>query len=544
MIKWLERKRLVRKGLACDKTRRDVHPHSCRDFLDCSPAMRLVLLGAMLVALLAIGFGRPDETDGGVGRVHFHLLTFLIFLSGVMYVQLDLPEVWKRNSRLLLLLGCVWVNLMLTKGLFVWSGANSFVLHEQLYFLAPSAFAPLLASLLLGYRSGLYAVVTYSLLSSLLLLDFNYNLLTVSLITGFTAVYFSRNNRKRGDLIKAGVAIGVANLLCAMAYGLVGLPDGLVGIGQEDLYSLGQQALIGMFVGIGTALLVSAILPIVESLFGIITDISWIEMADLNHPVLQQMTIEAPGTYHHSLVVANLAEAAASSIGLNPTKLRVMAYFHDIGKIIKPEYFTENIPQGENPHANLSPTMSALIIIAHVKEGVDLAIKFGLRKPIIDAIKQHHGDSLVYYFYRRAKQMEQDAKDGGRIMNMREEDIPEVSENSFRYPGPNPQTKEIGILSLADTIEAASRSLEKPTPSRIEAFVRDLIQQRIQEGTLDDSHLTLSEIRTASRSFTFTLKSMLHNRVSYPKHESAAESKLVEPAKKSATPAPAPPETA
>ncbi|MEM1058341.1 MAG: HDIG domain-containing metalloprotein [Verrucomicrobiota bacterium] len=536
MIKWLERKRLVRKGLACDKTRRDVHPDSWRDYLDRSVLVRLLLLAVMLLALLGISLWQ--EMDGHPGRVHIHLLTFLIFLSGVMYVQMDLPEVWQRNSKLLLLLGSVWANLVLTKALFLWSATNELIQHEQLYFLAPSAFAPLMASLLLGHRAGLYAVITYSLLSSFLLMEFNFNLLTVSLITGFTAVYFSRGSRKRSHLIKAGVAVGIASFLCAIAYGLVDM-------GNHNPYSLAQQALIGIFVGIGTALLVSAILPIIESLFGIITDISWIEMADLNHPLLQQMTIEAPGTYHHSLVVANLAEGAATAIGLNPTKLRVMAYFHDIGKIIKPEYFTENIPPGENPHANLSPTMSALIIIAHVKEGVDLALKFGLRKPIVDAIKQHHGDSLVYYFYRRAKQLEQDAKEGGRLVNMREEDIPEVSESSFRYPGPNPQNKEIGILSLADTIEAASRSLEKPTPARIEAFVRDLISQRIKEGILDESQLTLNEIRTASRSFQFTLKSMMHNRISYPTRESADEqSKAGEPAKKEPTPAPAPPEAA
>jgi len=542
MIKWLERKRLVRKGLACDKTRRDVQTDSWRDYLDCSPVVRLALLSGMMVALLGIGFWSdsfPAIADAdGLQHFHVHLITFLVFLSGVMYVQLDLPDVWKQNSKLLLLLSCVWLNLILTQCLFIWSSGNEYILKDQLYFLAPGAFAPLLASLLLGYRSGLYAVISNSLLSSLLLMDSNYNLLTVSLITGFTAVYFSRGARKRSDLIKAGVAVGIASFLCAIAFGLVDMQN-------HDFYSLSQQALIGIFVGIGTALLVSAILPIIESLFGIITDISWIEMADLNHPLLQQMTIEAPGTYQHSVVVASLAGAAATAIGLNPTKLRVMAYFHDIGKIIKPEYFTENIQPGENPHANLSPTMSALIIIAHVKEGVDLALKFGLRKPIIDAIKQHHGDSLVYYFYRRAKQMEQDAKEGGRIMNMREEDIPEVSESSFRYPGPIPQNKEIGILSLADTIEAASRSLEKPSPSRIEAFVRDIVQQRIKEGILDDSHLTLHEIRAASRSFMFTLKSMMHNRVAYPKHESAdPESKPVQPAAKTPAPAPAPPEAA
>ena len=155
------------------------------------------------------------------------------------------------------------------------------------------------------------------------------------------------------------------------------------------------------------------------------------------------MTMEAPGTYHHSLLVANLAESGAKAIGLDATACRVMAYFHDIGKIIKPEYFTENIPPGANPHENLTPSMSALIIIAHVKEGIDLALKYRLKKQVLDAIQQHHGDSVVTYFHQRALQQQQDAREGGKIMNMREEDVPDVSENSFRYPGPKPQTKEI-----------------------------------------------------------------------------------------------------
>ena len=286
--------------------------------------------------------------------------------------------------------------------------------------------------------------------------------------------------------------------------------------------------------GIGIALVVSAILPLVEGAFQITTTISWLELADLNHPLLQQMTMEAPGTYHHSLLVANLAESGAKAIGLDPTACRVMAYFHDIGKIIKPEYFTENIPPGANPHENLSPTMSALIIIAHVKEGIDLAVKYRLKKAVLDAIQQHHGDSVVSYFYQRALQQQRDAREGGKIMNMREDDVPEVSENSFRYPGPKPQTREIGLLSIADAVEAASRSLEKPSAQRIEDLVNEIIEHKITTHQLDESHLTLNEIRDAGEAMSSTLKNMMHTRIAYAKKEkSSASSTVVKPTKRS-----------
>src|ERR1700739_1781118 len=231
------------------------------------------------------------------------------------------------------------------------------------------------------------------------------------------------------------------------------------------------------------------------------------------------MTIEAPGPYHHSLVVANLAEAAAEAIDANATLCRVCSYFHDIGKLVKPEYFTENMNIERNPHDDLAPTMSALIILAHVKEGVDLALKHGLNKHIIDVIQQHHGTSLVYYFYQRALQQQEDARAGGKIMNIREEDIPEVQEESFRYPGPKPQTKESAIVSLADIVESASRSLEKPTPQKIEQLVNELIEERIADGQLDECDLTLGELRVIAERFRFTLMTMLHSRIAYPKPE-------------------------
>jgi putative nucleotidyltransferase with HDIG domain len=231
------------------------------------------------------------------------------------------------------------------------------------------------------------------------------------------------------------------------------------------------------------------------------------------------MTIEAPGTYHHSLVVANLAEAAAESVGANATMARVCSYFHDIGKLVKPDYFTENMRHDRNPHDELAPTMSALIIIAHVKEGVDLALKHGLNQQIIDVIQQHHGTSMVYYFYKRALQQQEDARAGGKIMNIREEDIPEVREESFRYSGPRPQSREAAIISLADSIESASRSLERATPHKIDQLISDMVERRLIDGQLRDCELTLREIGVISESFKYTLQSMLHSRVAYPTHK-------------------------
>jgi putative nucleotidyltransferase with HDIG domain len=229
--------------------------------------------------------------------------------------------------------------------------------------------------------------------------------------------------------------------------------------------------------------------------------------------------------------VANLADSGAKAIGLDATACRVMAYFHDIGKIIKPEYFTENIPPGANPHENLTPSMSALIIIAHVKEGIDLALKYRLKKQVLDAIQQHHGDSVVSYFHQRALQQQRDAREGGKIMNMREEDVPEVSENSFRYPGPKPQMKEIALLSIADAVEAASRSLED--------LVNEIVAHKIATHQLDECHLTMNEIRAASEAMSVTLKNMMHTRISYTKKEKSSASTLVKPTKRNSSAGPA-----
>ena len=519
---WLERRRLVRKGLACDKTRLSHSDNTLQSRVEVSWKVRLALLGFFLVLLhLGVVWGGSLLHPGQ--KLEDQILAFIIFITGLMLLELDVPGIWRSNSRIMLILGAIWFNLLVIKGIYLhWPWQDSAGM-AQFYFLCPLTFAPFLITLLLGRRAGLFTVVQVSMLAALLI-DRSFILLLVSLLSGFTAVYFSQNVRKRADLLRAGVAVGCLNLLCATVLGLVH---------QRAMDSLGWQALDGIGAGIFTAFVVSAIVPVFETAFQITTTISWLELADLNHPLLQQMTMEAPGTYHHSLIVANLAESGAKAVGLDPTACRVMAYFHDIGKIIKPEYFTENIPPGANPHENLTPSMSALIIIAHVKEGIDLALKYGLKKQILEAIQQHHGDSVVTYFHQRALQQQQDAREGGKIMNMREEDVPDVSENSFRYPGPKPQTKEIGLLSIADAVEAASRSLEKPTAQRIEDLVNEIVEHKIATGQLDECHMTMNEIRAAAEAMGATLKNMMHTRISYAKKEKPSASTVVKPTKRS-----------
>jgi len=371
---------------------------------------------------------------------------------------------------------------------------------------------------LLGRNHGLYAAVSVSLWSSVLFGKIDAPLLVTSLISGFTAVYLTLQVRRRSKLIRAGVGVGFAIWLLSLTFGLIG-PINLFSPSANDWGMIGLQSALAVGNGIVTAMVVGGAIPILEHLFQITTDISWLEASDLNHPLLRRMTIEAPGTYHHSLVVANLAEAAAEAIGANATLCRVCSYFHDVGKLVKPEYFTENMNFERNPHDDLAPTMSALIIIAHVKEGVDLALKHKLNQRIIDIIQEHHGTSLVYYFYQRALQQQEDARAGGKIMNMREEDIPEVGEESFRYSGPKPQTKESAIVSLADIVESASRSLEKPTLQKIEQLVDELIEERIADRQLDECDLTLGELKIIAERFRFTLMTMLHSRIAYPKQE-------------------------
>ncbi len=513
MFEFLRRTQLVKRGLASGKTRRRRGSNELLRNLEHAPWMKVTIFAAFVAGLATLIFSgqQPEPTKNFV-------IALLFLVTAVAQLWINQPKTFLRNSRVFLVFGIIFFQLAITKLLLVLCNSGMFVLlkPETAWLIAPYAFAPLVLCVLLGRNHGLYGAVFVSLWSSILVNKIDAPMLVNGLISGFTAVYLTLQVRRRSRLIRAGLCVGLAIWLLSLTFGLIG-PFNLFSPGATDWPMIGIQSALAIGNGIITAMVVGGALPMLEHLFAITTDISWLEASDLNHPLLRRMTIEAPGTYHHSLVVANLAESAAESIGANATLCRVCSYFHDIGKLVKPEYFTENMNFERNPHDDLAPTMSALIIIAHVKEGVDLALKHGLNQQVIDVIQQHHGTSLVFYFYKRALQQHEDARAGGKIMKMREEDIPEVSEESFRYSGPKPQTKESGIISLADMVESASRSLEKPTPQKIEQLVTDLIDQRLADHQLDECELTLRELKTIAERFRFTLMNMLHTRIAYPK---------------------------
>ena len=315
-----------------------------------------------------------------------------------------------------------------------------------------------------------------------------------SFLGSVAASYHIVNSRQRSTFLKVGLFLGLINMAAIVCLNL------LTGNLLNDLII---RLAMGFLGGIITGILVAGITPIFESLFGFITYIKLLELANLNQPLFQRMIIEAPGTYHHSIIVASLVEAAAEAIGANSLLAKVSAYYHDIGKLAKPHYYIENQPGYDNRHDKLSPKMSSLIIISHVKEGCELASKVKLGRPIINIIREHHGTSLVSYFYDKAK------KD-------KDESIRSLTESDFRYPGPKPQTKEAGLVMLGDVIEASSRTLSNPTPARIRSLVRERIDRIYTDGQLDDCELTLKNLNTIAETFTRILTGIFHHRVDYP----------------------------
>lgn len=511
------RRKLIKKGLACSKLRRKATQNEWMRKLDTDPRMKIGIF-AVFVSVLALLIFSGEHPD----PAKYFLIGLLVFVTAVAQLWIDHPKTFEKNSRVGLVFGAILVHLCIAKLVMVISTQTQGGVPKQFgVLLIPFAFAPLVLSVLLGKNHGIYAAVFVSLWSSILFRGVDAFLLVMSLISGFIAVFVTIQVRRRSRLMRAGLYVGLATWILAVSFGIITIP--WLQLGGMDWAMFGKQSLAAILTGLITAVVVGGVLPVLETVFQITTDMSWMETADRNHPLLLRLSLEAPGTWHHSDVVADLAEAAANRIGANGTMCRACAYFHDIGKLVKPNYFSENIRGDDNPHDDLAPTMSALIIIAHVKEGVDLALKYGLNQRIIDVIQQHHGTSLVSYFYKRALQQQQDAREGGKIMNIREEDIPEVREESFRYSGPKPQFKESGIISLADAVESASRSLERPTPQKIEQLVSDIISKRVAQGQLDECDLTLRELKICGETFRFTLQNMLHTRIKYPKDEEKAE---------------------
>ncbi len=414
----------------------------------------------------------------------------LVIITSFYFAHYE-PKIYSNNRHLLLI---SFILIILT------ATGKAISLSKTPNYLIPVASGPMLIALLFGARPSIVIASVLSFLTGLLVGE-KFDLALMFLVGSIVGVYAIRGARKRSQLFSGGILSGIANSFCVVGLGVLNNLEAQIILGNLWLVLLN-----GVIVGIT----LTGTLHIFESLFQITTNITLLELADPNNPLLKDLILKAPGTYHHSLIVGNLAETACDAIGANGLLARVGAYYHDIGKIEKAQYFAENQPIMESQHDKLAPSMSSLIIINHVKEGLEKAKREKLNRALIDFIEQHHGTGLIYYFYQRALESV--------------EDLEKLEEQGFRYPGPKPQTKETAIVHLADSVEAASRTLKNPTPANLEELVRRIINNKFIDGQLDECELTLKDLNMIAGTFTRVLTGVYHTRVEYPSEKEKKES--------------------
>jgi len=422
------------------------------------------------------------------------LLLYILFFFAHRNISKFNPD-----SRDLLFLATVFISLLVLMKISIFvataMGNTLSYFDPSVYFYAiPFAVGAMLVRIVLNSETALLFTICWCVLVGVL---FGNSLLigVYVLVGSLVGAHGVRHCQQRTALYRAGMWVGLANV--ALIVGLHFLAGR--GFEMEFLWKL----CFGFFGGIASAIIVNGTIPLVESFFKYTTDIKLLELANMNSPILRQLMIEAPGTYHHSILVGNLAEAAAEAINANPLLTRVAAYYHDIGKIKKPLYFIENSGGQRNKHDKLAPSMSALILTSHVKDGVELAREHKLGAEIIDIIQQHQGTTLIKFFYERAKKQA-------------DPEMGQVDERDYRYHGPKPQTREAALILLADAIEAASRTLTDPTPARIQGMVQKLINNIFIDGQLNECDLTLKDLNLIAKSFNRILASSFHHRVDYP----------------------------
>jgi len=409
------------------------------------------------------------------------LLAVMMALFGV-YLYEQKPE-FLANERHLALLGLILIlvtGIAKVLGMIPWEGAG---------YLAPVALATMLIAILLDAHIALMTAAFLAVIVGMAAgqeLKFSF----VALASGLAGVLSVRKVSDRSDLTRAGFVVGAVTFITMLALGLFRAERFLV-----------TYSFLGLVNGLASAIGTIGLFPYLESAFGITSQLRLLELSNPNQPLLRKLLMEAPGTYHHSMIVGNLAEAAAEAVGGDSLLTRVGAMYHDIGKTKRPYFFIENQYGGENPHDKLAPTLSTLIVTSHVKDGVELAKQHRLPEVVIDFIRQHHGTTLVKYFYQKAKEMG------------REDDC---DEKDFRYPGPKPQSKEAAIVLLADSVEAAARTLSRPTPGRIEGLVRKIVKDHLADGQLDESDITLRDLDKICDAFVRVLTGIYHKRIEYP----------------------------
>ncbi|MBV7273023.1 HD family phosphohydrolase [Clostridiaceae bacterium UIB06] len=362
-------------------------------------------------------------------------------------------------------------------------------------FLIPLACVPMLFTLLVNHKISL----TINVLNCILIagaVDFNIEIIILATLNAVVGAIILKKMQQRNDILYSSLYIAIINVIFTFSVGFL-LSNSIGDVTKRASYACVASILSGV--------LTIGLLPFLESTFDIVTTIKLLELSNPNNPLLKRLLIEAPGSYHHSILVGNLAEVAAEEVGGNPVLARVSAYYHDIGKIKRPYFFKENQLGNDNPHDKITANLSTLIITSHVKDGVDLSREYKIPKVIRDIIEQHHGKTLVKYFYVTAKNSSKNPES--------------INEEEFRYPGPIPETKEAGIMMLADSVEAAVRSISDPTKSKIEEMVNNIIRDRLNEGQLDNCDLTLKDINKIKQAFFKVLTGIYHQRIEYPEEK-------------------------
>jgi putative nucleotidyltransferase with HDIG domain len=457
--------------------------------------------------LLKLEALREERHKGGtlIMIVGFFLLTGFFLAAFYLFSTKNIRKISPTNKDIVFLilvlissLGMTRISVAIAEGL---AGAFPGVPLGSYYYFFPVAAGAMLIRVVLNSEVALVYSIFVSLLTGLLFGEGIF-LPIFYLIGSIVGAHSVARCDQRSQLIKGGLLVGLTNFLLIAFQGMI---TGRI-FAVDALWGL----LMGLAGGGVAGIIVVGITPVVESIFGYTTDIKLLELANLDQPILKEMLMKAPGTYHHSMIVGNLAETGARAITVNPLLARVSAYYHDIGKITKPQYFIENQMTRNNRHDKLTPSMSSLILVSHVKDGMELAKEHKLGSKIINIIRQHHGTRLINFFYQKAKEQENPG-------------VQEVDEKDFRYFGPKPQTKEAGLVMLADAVEAASRTLDDPTPARIQGLVQKIINDIFIDGQLDECELTLKDLNAVAKSFNIVLNAIHHQRIEYPEVQPEGE---------------------
>ncbi|MEO8166719.1 MAG: HDIG domain-containing metalloprotein [bacterium] len=443
---------------------------------------------------------------GGASSGPIQFLGILLHVAIVLtlfgiYLHLFRKKIFWSNRKLALI-----ALLILLVGFFAYLSRVINVSSPVEYLIFVPA-ASMLLTIIFDSRVGFYGTAIMAFLAAGIRGN-DYDVAIASLVAGALSVYTVRDVRNRSQIIRSVGFIFLGYALTILALGMERI---------EPWGTMLEALTFGLANSIISPVLTFGLLIFFEQFFRVTTDLTLIELGHFNHPLLKMLAEKAPGTYHHSMTMASLAETAASAVGANEVLARVGAYFHDIGKIEKPTYFVENQRGSRNRHDKLAPRMSSLIIQNHVKKGMLLAREYNLPEEIVDFIPQHHGTTRVDYFYRKALMLAESSDD--------ESKIDEINDQDYRYPGPKPQTKETGILMLADSIEAAARTLDDPSPQKLEVLIDDLFKKRFEEGELDECPLTLKDLTKIKKAFLGVLVGVYHGRVKYPEDEEEREQK-------------------